>query len=88
MKHILLIAALLCSAATSAQTEKPEWISVEDLYGRYQSTEDYSYLSNALYRCSAISSIFGAIFERDGVSGAEEVQECDKVGVDEEVEEL
>ena len=72
MKQILLIAAILFSAATSAQTEKPQWISVEDLYGRYQSTDDFSYLSNALYRCSAISSIFGAIFERDGVAGAEE----------------
>lgn len=76
MKQILLIGVLLFSAATYAQTEKPQWISVEDLYGRYQSTDDYSYLSNALYRCSAISSIFGAIFERDGVAGAEEYSDA------------
>ena len=66
MKTLILTIILTCSSIAAGQASKPSWISVEDLHAKYQSTDDYSYLSNALYRCSALNALLGSLFVRDG----------------------
>lgn len=60
-------AILLVTTPALAQSGKPDWVSVSDLAARYYETDDYTYLSNALYRCSALNSVFGAVLTRDGL---------------------
>lgn len=50
-----------------AQVEKPSWISVSDLIDQWRSEDDVTYLSNALYRCSALASSVGNVLVEGGL---------------------
>lgn len=63
---ITCISILIFPVLTMAQAEKPLWISVNELISQWKGENDVTYLSNALYRCSALASVVGNVLIDDG----------------------
>ena len=66
MKTLLLLIFALSAGLALAQSGKPSWITVNELIGQWRGEDDVTYLSNALYRCSALASVVGNVLIDDG----------------------
>lgn len=77
MKKIITLIVFLSSNSIAQEAVKPDWISVAELMEKFNSTEDFSYMSNLTYRCSAFFEVWGAMLARDGMQDLADKFESD-----------
>lgn len=51
---------------TSANAQAPDWTDITELKELFDASEDLSYQTSAMQRCSALFALLSAMMERDG----------------------